>query len=436
MLSVCRLIVPAAVILAAFASPAWAQFAWSTASPESQGMSTSELDALRNALQLRDTTHLLVIRNDRIVYEWYAPGQSRTSLHYTASMAKSVVGGVSLGVALHDGRIALDDFATKYVASWVGVPLKSQIRIRHLGSHTSGLEDAEVDGLSHDQLTGWKGDFWKRLEVPNDPFTIARDDTPALFTAGTSESYSNPGSAMLTYCVTASLQTAPVKDIRTLLRDRIMRPIGVPDGEWSVGYEQTFTVDGLPLVPSWGGSNYSPNAVARVARLMLTNGTWETTELLSASSVQAITTNEGTPGNFAQGWRTNSDHTGGTLPADAFWGEGSGHQIVVVVPSLNLIAVRFGENLDPAADWDAALRTYLFDPLMRAINNAAPGLPTVTTAAATGVTTSGAMLNGSVNPNGLTTTAWFEWGTSPTLATFTATASQAVGSGTTAQRSR
>ena len=122
MLSVCRLIVPAAVILAAFASPAWAQFAWSTASPESQGMSTSELDALRNELQLRDTTHLLVIRNDRIVYEWYAPGQSRTSLHHTASMAKSVVGGVSLGVALHDGRIALDDFATKYVASWAGVP--------------------------------------------------------------------------------------------------------------------------------------------------------------------------------------------------------------------------------------------------------------------------------------------------------------------------
>ena len=60
-------------------------------------------------------------------------------------------------------------------------------------------------------------------------------------------------------------------------------------------------------------------------------------------------------------------------------------------------------------------------------------LPTVTTTAATGVTASGAVLNGSVNPNGLATNAWFEWGTSPTLATFTATATQAVGAGTTAQ---
>ena len=59
--------------------------------------------------------------------------------------------------------------------------------------------------------------------------------------------------------------------------------------------------------------------------------------------------------------------------------------------------------------------------------------PTVTTNAATSITTTGARLNGSVNPNGRSTTAWFEWGTSPTLATFTSTSNQAVGSGTTSQ---
>src|SRR5262245_49911676 len=168
-------------------------------------MSTSRLDAMRNGLQARNTTRLLVIRNDRIVYEWYAPGQSRTSLHYTASMVKAIVGGVSLGVALHDGHIALDDSVTKYVPSWAGIPLKSEIRIRDLGSHTSGIENAEANGLPRHRLTGWKGDFWKRLAVPNDPFTISRDKAPVLFTAGTSEAYSNPGTAMLTYCVTASL---------------------------------------------------------------------------------------------------------------------------------------------------------------------------------------------------------------------------------------
>lgn len=58
--------------------------------------------------------------------------------------------------------------------------------------------------------------------------------------------------------------------------------------------------------------------------------------------------------------------------------------------------------------------------------------PAVTTAAATSVTSSGGTLNGSVNPNGAATTAWFEWGTSSTLSTFTQTTAQSAGSGTTA----
>jgi hypothetical protein len=56
--------------------------------------------------------------------------------------------------------------------------------------------------------------------------------------------------------------------------------------------------------------------------------------------------------------------------------------------------------------------------------------PTVTTLTTTGVGTNGATLNGSVNPNGLATDAWFEWGTSPDLATFDKTSIQALGAGT------
>ena len=42
--------------------------------------------------------------------------------------------------------------------------------------------------------------------------------------------------------------------------------------------------------------------------------------------------------------------------------------------------------------------------------------PTVTTNAATSITTTSAVLNGDVNPNGYATDAWFEYGTDPTLA--------------------
>ncbi|HAL57383.1 MAG TPA: hypothetical protein DCP63_13180, partial [Bacteroidetes bacterium] len=57
------------------------------------------------------------------------------------------------------------------------------------------------------------------------------------------------------------------------------------------------------------------------------------------------------------------------------------------------------------------------------------GAPSATTNAATNVAATSGTLNGSVNPSGSTTTAWFEWGTSSSLATSSATSSQSIGSG-------
>lgn len=59
-----------------------------------------------------------------------------------------------------------------------------------------------------------------------------------------------------------------------------------------------------------------------------------------------------------------------------------------------------------------------------------PGRPAVVTIAATEVGATGATLNALVNPNGLATGAWFEWGTSSSLAAFDTSSTQAVGDGT------
>jgi CubicO group peptidase (beta-lactamase class C family) len=361
------------VLLCAASGPAAKQtqgrkpFEWQVARPERQGMSSTSLEALKNDLEARKSTGLLVIRNDAIVYEWYAAGQGPTKTHYTASMAKALVGGLSLGVALTDHRIALDDPAAKYVPQWKNDPRKGRITIRQLGSHTSGLDDAEADGLAHEKLTGWKGDFWKRLDPPNDPFTIARDLTPAIFEPGQTFQYSNPGIGMLTYAVTASLAGSRWPDVRALLRDRIMQPIGVPDEEWSIGYGKTYTVDGLPLVASWGGGGYTARAAARVGRLMLRQGDWDGTQLLSEDAVRQISSDAGTPGIAAMGWWSNNDNRYPALPRDTFWGSGAGHQVVVVIPSRNLIAVRNGESLGEAQEHHDTLNAILFTPLLKTI---------------------------------------------------------------------
>lgn len=60
-----------------------------------------------------------------------------------------------------------------------------------------------------------------------------------------------------------------------------------------------------------------------------------------------------------------------------------------------------------------------------------PAPPSVSTEAATAVTADSAALNGLVNPNWKDTGAWFEWGTDPTLSSYSPTSSQFLGSGDT-----
>ncbi len=356
-----------------------AEFEWKTAAAESQGMSSAKLQALERRLIERNTKAFLVIRNDRIVHEWYGAGHGRRSRHYTASMAKALVGGVSLAVAISDGLISVDDPVSKHVPQWKSDPLKSQITVRHLGSHTSGIQDAWVSeesarGVNQGDFSGWEGAFWQwrggGKTPPNDAFTLSREAAPVLFKPGTDYHYSNPGIAMLTYAVTASLKGTASSDVRLLLRDRVMRPIGVPDGEWSCGYGKTEEVDRLPLVASWGGGSYSANATARVARLMLRGGDWEGRQLIGEDAVKATISDAGTPLNGGMGWWTNAEGDFGKAPRDAFSGQGAGHQVVFVVPSLNLIAVRNGGPLDSTVEYRAALRQFLFDPLVNAMTDA------------------------------------------------------------------
>ena len=187
---------------------------------------------------------------------------------------------------------------------------------------------------------------------------------------------------MLGYAVTAALKNSAHKDLRSLLRERVMRPLGVPDAQWSVGYGQTCNVDGLPLIAAWGGGSYTPRATARVGRLMLRKGNWEGQQLIASTAVEQTTTDSGTQGNGAVGWWSNNEASSESLPRDAFWGAGAGHQVLLVVPSLRLIAVRNGESLSSTTNFDTALREYFFDPLMKSVDRSsvrtaglAPGPP-------------------------------------------------------------
>ena len=361
------------------------QFEWQTAPPESERLSKPGLDALRDALAEEQTASLLVVRNDRIVYEWYAPGHGRDRKHYNASMDKAIVSGLSLLVAMTDGRISPDDPAWKYIPAWKDHPQKSRITIRHLATHSAGIENAEVSlaerqkdlaagrsrGDHHMALPGWKGQFWRRRQ---NPFLIARDEAPVVFPPGSQYAYSNPGIGMLDYAVAASLTGAAHEDTLSMLRERIMRPIGVGDEEWVIGYGTGYDTDGLKLYAGWGGGSQTARSVARVGRLMLRKGNWEGRQLINPVIVEAAVRYAGAPvpdrsydlqPAAGLSWWINFDGAMASLPRDAFAGMGAGGQMLVVIPSLDMIVVRHGENGGERL-W-AWAEEHLFRPLMEAI---------------------------------------------------------------------
>ncbi len=184
---------PVAVLLLAVSGFAAAQPEPRFLEPEEAGFDSGRLEGMRQNLVERRTNALLVVRRGRIVLEWYAPGHGPAKPEGTASLAKALVGGLSLMLAMNDGRIAPDDLASKYITQWKADPLKAGITIRQLATHSSGVEDAEQDGLPQDQLPGWKGAFWASRPE------IARDDAPVIFKPGTRFAYSNPGMALLAY---------------------------------------------------------------------------------------------------------------------------------------------------------------------------------------------------------------------------------------------
>ena len=353
---------------------------WSTISAHDAGLDADRLEAWRSSLAAHHTTGLLVIRRGRIAFEWYAPDWGPDRPHGTASMAKALVGGMSLAAAMSLGRISPDDLASKYIPGWSSDPLKAKITIRHLATHTSGIEDAEQHDLPHDQLPGWKGAFWRRTP---DPFTIAVQEAPVLFEPGSRYAYSNPGMAALSYAITASLQGS---DVKRLLQERIMDPLGIPQNHWSIGYGRAYEVAGLHLYANWGGASFTARATARVAELMMQRGTWNGRELIRREAVQRVLTDQGLPRPSrsatdpapASGlaWYTNRDGIWPAVPRDAFAGAGASHQVVVAVPSLDLIVVRNGDALsDTKPGFWGPVYELVLKPLMDAVTVRAPYPP-------------------------------------------------------------
>ncbi|MGH7283074.1 MAG: serine hydrolase domain-containing protein [Polyangiaceae bacterium] len=310
---------------------------WPTGAPEDFGIDSSGLDTADDVADQHSSFCLLVIRHGTLVWEKYFGGHDATSTDPSWSIAKSYSSAL-VGIAIDRGEIhSLDDSVAAYVPSWVGTPMAA-VTIRNLVTMTSGLHwDMFSDYVTMAELAPDKTSY--ALAQP-------LDDPP-----GSKWTYDNAGVQVLEPVIRAATGMAMDDYARKYL--------------WSkIGMHGAWDHDDAGHPTAYANVRATCRDHARFGYLYLHGGSWEGTQVIPSSWVTDSTTpsqsiNRGYGNLF---WVNGSAPAEDAMmesfdgwispiaPADMFAARGFGNQFIDVIPSLDLIVVRFGA--DPMAKFD------------------------------------------------------------------------------------
>lgn len=341
------------------AAVAWPGAEWPTA-PLPAGTDTARLErALDIAFAepmgpMGQTRAVVVIFRGQLVLERYGQGFGPDTRLVSWSMAKSFTQAL-VGAAVLEGRVAIDTPMGN--RRWAAGDPRAATTWRQWLQFTDGLRYTEL-GATAPQ----RSDAARMLFGPGrrDPIGFAAS-LPQIHPAGTVWNYSTASSNLIADALTERL--APGADpaarraaMAGFMRDKLFGPIGMRSAF------PEFAPDGTFL----GGSLIYATArdFARFGLLYARDGVWNGTRLLPEGWVDFART-PGPASNadiYGAGWwvqpadgpgRPRTSLYNGE-PRDGFSAQGHDGQVILVVPSRDLVVVRLGQMYGPAAPaWDA-----------------------------------------------------------------------------------
>lgn len=183
---------------------------------------------LKDYLKRNNVTGMMVIKDGKVVWDYYANGNNTTTLWTSRSVGKSIVSTL-VGVALNEGKIkSLDDKVVKYNPDVRGTAWE-HVTVRQLLQHTSGVNWNE-------DYTNPQSDFSQLTQCEAHPNTYACVNSlvkdpkrKAYAKPGKAWSYSSGGAWLLG----DTLEKATGESIAKYLQDKIWQPYGMNrDGVW------------------------------------------------------------------------------------------------------------------------------------------------------------------------------------------------------------
>jgi CubicO group peptidase (beta-lactamase class C family) len=282
--------------------------------------------------QAKNTKAIVVIHDGNLIAEKYADGVSTDTPLIGWSMGKSVT-ALMVGLLVGDG--ALTPRAPANVPQWQSQPddPRAAITLDQLLRMSSGLEFNETYEAQTDVTEMLSNQADTAAFAASKPL-IGPPDTIWSYSSGTT----NIISGIVRRTVGDTLQ-----DYYGFSQNRLFRPLGIRTATFEADRSGNFI-----------GSSYlyaSARDWARLGQFTLQDGVWDGQRLLPEGWVDyLVSPTSTTDGNEygAQFWlnRDPADldrrRSFQILPADAYFMNGFQGQIVLVVPSENLVIARFG----------------------------------------------------------------------------------------------
>ena len=306
------------------------------------------------------TTALIVIKKDTIIYEKYFNGFGRDSYFHSQSMAKSFISFL-VGAAIDDGLIkSIEDPITNYIPELLERDQRfKKISIKDLLEMRSGLEYntslipfTNIHSPWHDEAVGYYHPNVRKLLLEN--VEISSE-------SGKDFQYSNYNTSYLGLILERATTVTVSNYLEQKLWSRIME------------YDALFSIDSEESNFEYMPSRLIARAIdyARFGQLMLNEGNWYGEQIVSKDWIQESTQeNKSIPRDMYPKWFGRSDKRiyynyqwWGHVNKDGtyhFYANGNLGQNIYMIPHKETVIVHCGNSLQYYSGdfdlWNVALQ--------------------------------------------------------------------------------
>jgi CubicO group peptidase (beta-lactamase class C family) len=293
------------------------------------------LGAVDNTFKETDTAHpnrtraLIVVYNNQIVAEQYAPGFTKQTMLTGWSMTKSITSAIT-GILVKQNQLQIDDPAP--VPEWRnGTDGRRSITVRHILQQATGLEFEEAYS---------KSSHATRMLCQKADMGAYAASLPLKHAPGSVFHYSSGNTNILSRIIRQKLGDA---NYHAFPYEYLFYKLGMYNTVMEPDASGTFV-----------GSSYcyaTARDWARFGLLYLNQGLYNNEQILSADWVkQSVTPSSAAEeGEYGFQWWLNAGEKNNQenrwypfLPADMFFADGFEGQNIIIIPSKKLVVVRLG----------------------------------------------------------------------------------------------